>query len=287
MRRSLLAIFLGLAGCQSIIGADFDGLQRKEDASAGATGGSAGSGGQSGSGGVSATGGAGGGGSSGAAGASSGGAGGGTGGSGGSGGTGGSTGGTGGAGGTGGVSGTAGISGAAGAPVDGGGGCGATAPDAGSGGIIMNEIRGQGGTDYVELYNTSSSAVDISGYAVADDGGGAPKLIEAVRFPSCTVVPPGGYVVVLVGQLTPGGPGNCFGFSPCFFGVFGVSSTNGEPIYYLDPRNGVVEVVQYPATTASNGLVDGQTLGRIPNGSGPFVITMPTPGEANLLFPDN
>jgi hypothetical protein len=151
----------------------------------------------------------------------------------------------------------------------------------------MNEIKGQGaGFDFIELYNPSAAAVDITGFAVADDTGGTPKIGQAVRFPSCTIVPPDGYVMVEVDStLTPGGPGTCYGFSPCFFGIYGVSSTSGEPVYLLNPQNGIVEVAQYPATSApdAGGLIDGQTLGRFPNGTGPFVKTTPTPGAANAL----
>jgi len=173
----------------------------------------------------------------------------------------------------------------------GGGGCAASAP--GAGGIVINEVKGQGsGFDFIELYNPTANAVDITGFAVADDSGGAPKIGQAVRFPSCTVVPPDGYAMVQVDStLTPGGPGTCFGFtfSPCFFGIYGVSSTSGEPVYLLNPQNAIVAVVQYPATAPTNpsGLFDGQTLGRFPNGTGPFSTTTPTPGAPNALFPDN
>jgi hypothetical protein len=203
-------------------------------------------------------------------------------GSGGSGGTGGVS-GSGGSGGTGGVSGSGGSGGTGG--VSGSGGSGGTGGGGGTfdGGVIevvINEVRGQGGTDFVELYNAGSTAVDIAGYVVSDGGGGIPRLAEGVRFPVNTIVEPGGYVLVLAQEQSSGGPFTCFDFTPCFFAVFGISAS-GESVFFVDPGNGVVDTVDYPNENGAGGVVDGQTFGRLPDGTGAFQATATTPGLPN------
>ncbi len=300
---------LSAAACASIVGADFNGLGPEADAAAtggtagaggggsgvGGTGATAGSGGSSASGGTSGTGGSAGatGGTAGSGGtAATGGTGGtgaigGTGGTaatGGTGGTGGTsgTGGTGGTSGTGGTGGTSGTGGTGGASGTGGtGGTGGT--DAGGPLVVINEVRALGGTDYVELKNIGAGNADLGGWGVTDAQGvnGAPNYNTALYFPKGTTLAPGKYLLVLAQQTSTGGPQtSCLGYtSTCWWATFGISGS-GERVYLIDSHNSYDSFVDYPTNT-----VDGQTWGRLPDGTGNFALNLPTPGAKNQKYP--
>lgn len=146
--------------------------------------------------------------------------------------------------------------------------------------VLLNEIAAD--EEWVELVGSGTTAVDISGYRVADsekDAGG-PKLAEAVTFPPGTVLSPKAYVIVQAGGLDGGGKA-CpdGGQSYCFKAEFGVSNKNGETIYLLDGSGAVVGSAIYPPKAA----LAGETWGRLPSAdpNGVFAVTAPTPGAAN------
>lgn len=262
--RSPLLFVLGALGCQQIIGADFDDAHLAEEFTAGTSaGGNSGMSGRSGSGGSDAGGSAGvagtsGGGSAGEnAGGSAGSAGGGEAGIGG-------TSGSGGAGGSGGSSGSAGMGGSAGT----GGGAPFT--------VVVNEIRSNS-PDYVELYNGGTAEFNLSGYRLADDNGGTPKLSEALRFPDGAVIPAGGRVVVYTGSDVT--TANCTGVTvPCYVATFGISNSSGDRIYILHPTENT------PVLTQSDILPNVDTYCRFPDGAATWAVCAATPGGQNSLL---
>jgi hypothetical protein len=279
------------AACGQLIGAEFDDLELQPDASAGDSGDAGGgSGGTPGSGGSGATAGSAGGGASGASGTF------GAGGSGGAQASGGAGGGSA-AGGGGGDSGSSGTTGSGGSSAAGGSagtaGTGGTAgsggmPDAGSGIVVINEVEGRAGNeDFIELYNPGSVPIDIGGYKVADAEGTdqRPKIAEAVVFPSPSVLAPGGYAIVVGNQGGVGGPFTCLNFSPCFQTQWGISAS-GERVYLLAPDDTELEYVDYPSESSPEGMRDGQSFGRYPNGTGAFSRTTISPGQPNLAAPN-
>jgi hypothetical protein len=160
-----------------------------------------------------------------------------------------------------------------------------TAPDSSqmvtASAVLVNEIAAD--KEWVELVGTGATAIDVSGYQVADqekDGGG-PKLKDAVTFPKGTVLSPKSYLIVQGGGIDAGVGKACpdGGQSYCFNANFGISNKSGETLYLLDTNGGVVGSGIYPPTAAPSG----STWGRIPNGdpNGKFAITVPTPGAAN------
>ncbi|MBL8678819.1 MAG: lamin tail domain-containing protein [Myxococcales bacterium] len=149
--------------------------------------------------------------------------------------------------------------------------------------VTINEIRATD-EDWIELFNTGSTAVDLGNWGVTDsEADGAPRLTNVARFPAGTTVQPGQYVVVLVDQsdagagpqmrcLSDGGP------MTCFHGTFGISATRGENVHLVAPSDLVSETVNYPMSAAAAG----ESWGRIPNGTGAFARNRLTPGAANL-----
>ena len=62
--------------------------------------------------------------------------------------------------------------------------------------VVINEINFKSSADYdtkdwIELYNTTAAAIDLSNWVISDD-----KADEAYKIPGGTIIPPYGYVVV-------------------------------------------------------------------------------------------
>lgn len=161
-----------------------------------------------------------------------------------------------------------------------------SAVDAGgaTGRVVINELRATGG-DWVELYNPGTAPVDLGGYILADTDtmadGGAPRLAEATTFPAGTTLAPRAHLLVVV-DLTDAGVGVQTGClmgqaAQCLHGRFGISAGNGETVYLLDPTMRVVDAAQYPPNAAPTD----RTWGRVPDGTGAFVVTRPTPAAPN------
>ncbi len=160
-----------------------------------------------------------------------------------------------------------------GAPVD-----GAVTTSA----VRINEIDGQG-PDWFELYNSGSTTVALGGFQVADldETTMGPKLTEAASFPAGTMLPAGGYLVVLANQAAPGsGPQTMCEtvVASCFHAGFGISPSRGDKIHLLDASGAVVASTAYPM-----GVPAGQSYGHLPAG-GLGNLTR-TPGAANTAAP--
>lgn len=126
--------------------------------------------------------------------------------------------------------------------------------------ITINEVENDGGTpgDWVELYNKGTKDVDVSSWYIADDGGNKEQLKPG------TVVPAGGYRVL----------DTKVDFS------FGLGKDKDEVHLYLADGVTVVDEMSYSSLSPT-------TLGRCPNGTGPFVVTASsTRGAANACTVD-
>ncbi len=113
--------------------------------------------------------------------------------------------------------------------------------------IVMNEIYSRGTTadpDWIEMYNASSSPIDISGYKIYDSGGeGGTKPKK--ELPAGSVVPSHGVFVVVTDDTSASG--------------FGLSSS-GEKVWLENTAGEVIDSVTFPALTVS------QSYGRMPDG---------------------
>lgn len=123
--------------------------------------------------------------------------------------------------------------------------------------LVINEILGTGSPDYIELYNGTSSAIDISGYKVSDSG-------ASYTIPASTVIAAGGFYVILADDGVTMAP-------------FKVSS-GGEDITLRDASDNIVDqllLADWPADHV--GLV-----GRKVDGAEKWVaLTTPTQGTSN------
>lgn len=106
--------------------------------------------------------------------------------------------------------------------------------------------------DFIELYNSSSKDVDLSGFSLMDDA-----LDEEKRytFPQGTVIKAGGFLVLDVYKKNPNGP------------VFGLGK-GGDWVFLYDAAKKLIAEIEIPA------LEDDQiyTVGRQPDGSNQIVV---------------
>jgi hypothetical protein len=112
-------------------------------------------------------------------------------------------------------------------------------------GIKINEVESNGGTpgDWVELFNPTSAAVDISGWGFRDND--ASHVIY--KIPANTSIPAGGYYVI---------EESAFGF--------GLGGADDATLY--NPFGAVVEIYSWAVHA-------GLTYGRCANGTGAFINT--------------
>ncbi len=123
--------------------------------------------------------------------------------------------------------------------------------------IKMNEIYSRGvptDPDWIEIYNGGSTSTDIGGYKIYDGGGQGgtkPKMI----IPTGTILPAGGYFVIVTDIVTTIDPSG-----------FGLSSA-GEEVWLEDKTGTVIDNVVFPVMDVT------QTYSRIPNGSATWALT--------------
>jgi hypothetical protein len=141
-----------------------------------------------------------------------------------------------------------------------------------TGSVVINEVNPNGpdpatDPDWIEIFNGGATSADVSGYTIRDS-----KASDATALPSGTVIPPGGYLVILCDdEVDAGIPG----------GVhvpFKLSGTKGDEVHFT--QNGTdVDMTSW----AANMIADGSTWARIPNGTGGFAVSAtPTKGTANM-----
>lgn len=123
--------------------------------------------------------------------------------------------------------------------------------------------------DWVELHNPNPTALDIGGLALTDDPGQPDRFV----FPAGTLV--GGHGFVRVQLIAPSS-----GESPATNGpaaAFGLNA-DGDRLYLLDTAaraRALLDSVSFGRLPRNLGLA------RVPDGSGPWTLSQPTPGSTN------
>ena len=118
--------------------------------------------------------------------------------------------------------------------------------------IKMNEIysRGVAGNlDWIEIYNSSSSQIDISGYKIYDIGGQSGAKGKKL-FPAGTIVASKGFTVIIVDTATFVGDTTGFGLS-----------SSGETVWLENATGQLIDTVVIPA------LGNDTSYARVPDGS--------------------
>ena len=110
--------------------------------------------------------------------------------------------------------------------------------------------------DWIELYNNSSSSIDLSGYFLSDN----PTNLMKWEFPQGTIIDGEGYLIIWADE-----DGSQQGLHANF-----KLSKNGEAAYLVNPNGEIADQVIYGLQQTDQGYA------REPNGTGDFVIKSPT-----------
>jgi hypothetical protein len=127
--------------------------------------------------------------------------------------------------------------------------------------IIINEVMSAGDPDWLELHNTSSEPVDISGYVVSDPG-------ADYEIPAGITMDGKGYLVLLADSKN----------TVDVDGIhtsFKISSTSGELLRLTDDEGNLVDEVDVPKMNA------GITWARVFDGAENWDNLTPSPNAAN------
>jgi len=139
-----------------------------------------------------------------------------------------------------------------------------TVTGAAAAGVMFNEAFSRGSAeapDYVELYNPSAAAVDVSGYKVYDNGGQAGSKPKK-ELPAGSVIAPWGFMAITVDNT---GADSDFGLS-----------SGGDKVWLENTTGAVIDSVEFGAMQPT------ESWQRIPDG-GAYKLSSPiTRGTSNL-----
>jgi hypothetical protein len=137
-------------------------------------------------------------------------------------------------------------------------------------GLVINELAGTG-ADFVELFNASDTAFDLSGFGITDMDDAGIRYATSLRFGNGTAVAPRGYFTVMLESNCPAD------VTPCVRGEFGISQGDGDTITLLDAQNNTVLQQPYPSGAASAG----SSWARVYDGAPTFEVQRRSPGARN------
>lgn len=140
--------------------------------------------------------------------------------------------------------------------------------------VVINEVCTQNKSclsdsygqysDWIELYNTSSADVDLSGYGLSDN---ADEPLQWT-FPTGTILKGGKHMVIFASKLESTGSELHTNFA---------LSKNGEEIILSDLNGRTIQSIEVPT------LAEDYTYGRTPDGSDVCEIMTPTPAAENKI----
>lgn len=134
-------------------------------------------------------------------------------------------------------------------------------------GVVINELMASNTAtvaddagefdDWIELYNTSTQNIDLSGYYLTDNLANLTKW----DFPANSIIPAGGYMILWADEDSSQGWNHM---------NFKLSAIGGEVVMLLDPQLNLIDSVHFGSQQTDMGYA------RVPNGTGPFVVQQPT-----------
>jgi hypothetical protein len=126
-------------------------------------------------------------------------------------------------------------------------------------------------TDWVEIHNPSPTTFDLSDMSLSDDVATPRRWV----FPPGVSIAPGSYVVV---KMDPDSPPST-NAGPNLNTGFGFSSGGDKALLFDSLAHGgaLLDSIQFGLQGAADF-----TIGRIPNGTGAWALTLPTEGSLNI-----
>lgn len=150
--------------------------------------------------------------------------------------------------------------------------------------------------EWVELYNNGNVAIDIKDWYLADESGGAGNTQAVVGLtntqPATTTIPAHGWLVIYFNKPVLNNTGDSI-FLYTDGGVLVDSYTYDNPSDFCEneptPKNTNASSTPSGSGSSSpctsNSVAPNKSYARIPDGTGPFVDPIPTPGEPNIPDP--
>ena len=124
--------------------------------------------------------------------------------------------------------------------------------------------------DWIELYNTSGTAVDLSGYYLSDRINNNTKY----QIPEGCVIEPFGHKLFWCTRMDTDEGG-------IYHTTFKLTQCKPEPVVFSDPGGNIIDLFEYAFTNQMN-----HSMGRYPDGGEDWVVYLdPTPGTANTEQP--
>ena len=124
--------------------------------------------------------------------------------------------------------------------------------------------------DWIELYNTSGTAVDLSGYYLSDRINNNTKY----QIPEGCVIEPFGHKLFWCTRMDTDEGG-------IYHTTFKLTQCKPEPVVFSDPGGNIIDLFEYEFTNQMN-----HSMGRQPDGGDEWVVYLdPTPGGANTSQP--
>lgn len=172
-------------------------------------------------------------------------------------------------------------------------------PDPSAGGMNFgNDNDSKPFGEWIELYNKGLVAQDIAGWYITDASGGVGNT-HAVIGPGntntgSTIIAPGGWLVVFMNKPSLNNTGDEIHLYPVGSLVAVDSTSYNDPSSDCenDPTQGTGNVGTGQTGTPGNGpnadcvanqVAPNKSYARIPDGTGPWIDPVPTPGTPNIL----
>jgi hypothetical protein len=141
--------------------------------------------------------------------------------------------------------------------------------------VVLNEVmadnqgvveNGPDFPDYIELHNRSTAAAAVGNMSVTDD----PALPGKFVIPAGTIIPANGYLVLWCDANTA---------SPGLHTGFGLGANTDRVQLYAADGVTLLDDISFGIAVAN------LSIGRIPNATGTWTLTEPTPNEPNIEQP--
>jgi hypothetical protein len=136
--------------------------------------------------------------------------------------------------------------------------------------VAINELFPGGASvvdpDWIELKNMTGAAIDLAGYQIRDNA-----IADLYTFPAGTMIAANGYMLVYCDDQEVGGvPGG-------IHVPWKLSASNGDEVHLLNPSGTEIDTAIFGIDVPTD-----KSWGRLPDGTGSFLRTTPSPGEPNL-----
>jgi len=142
--------------------------------------------------------------------------------------------------------------------------------------------------EWVELFNLTSNPIDVNGWYLQDASGGVgnTQVTSLNSIPSNATVPANGYLVVYMNKPVWNNTGDVvklFSKDNVLMDSYAYSIDYDYCVLIPTPGETNIDTSDPDATCSTHQVPGNKSYARIPDGTGPWIDPIPTPGISNLL----